>query len=286
MHLKNTLKKIWYSLYPSGRVAVYDYPTDLKRYYTEKGNPHASLYKLIAQNKNAYRQLLKDTLVFKDAFAKIKEDKFNTDETAPGWNNGHLPGLDIILLYSLLAKLKPSQYVEIGSGTSTKTAFQSKKDNSLSVFITAIDPAPRKNINAVADKVIPQKIQDADLSLFEALQENDIVFFDGTHTLLPNSDVQWFFLEILPRLKKGVIVQVHDIYLPYDYPDFMVERYYNEQYLLGALLLANPEKYEIISPNYFMYTEKDLLEILDPIWQLPALAQVEHHGGSFWFRTR
>lgn len=286
MNIKETIRKIWFSLYNSGRIALLDYPVKPQRTYTENGHPHSSLYQLINGNRNTYQQFLQNTLPYSNTFASLKEDAAVTDETEPGWNNGHFPGLDIILLYSLLAQIKPAHYVEIGSGTSTKVAFKAKKDHSLSVRITAIDPSPRKNIAAVADTVIQQKIQEADLAIFDSLKENDIVFFDGTHILLPGSDVMWFFLEILPRLKKGVIIQIHDIYLPYDYPDFMCQRYYNEQYLLGTLLLNNPGKYEIICPNYFIYTDKELLAVLDPVWQLPSLQKVEQHGGSFWMRIK
>ena len=93
------------------------------------------------------------------------------------------------------------------------------------------------------------------------------------------------FLEILPRLKPGVVVHIHDIYLPYDYPDFMLKRYYNEQYVLGALLLANSHKYEVLCPNYFIYSDKDLHSTLKPIWELDVLKNVEQHGGSFWIRV-
>jgi hypothetical protein len=204
----------------------------------------------------------------------------------PGWNNNYLPGLDIIMLYSLLAQIKPSRYIEIGSGTSTKVAYKSRAENSLNYEIVCIDPSPRKDISKVADKIYNQDIQQIDPTEIQALNNDDILFFDGTHLLYPNSDVMWFFLEILPNLKKGVVVHVHDIYLPYDYPEFMLERYYNEQYILGALLLANPEKYEVLSPNFFIYSDKHLHQLLKAIWELQGLQNVEQHGGSFWFRIR
>ena len=190
------------------------------------------------------------------------------------------------MLYSLLAEIKPKNYVEIGSGTSTQVAYKCRKENSLDFSITAIDPFPRKEIEAVVDKMIKQEIQKTDIALFSSLKENDIVFFDGTHLLFPNSDVMWFFLEVLPVLKPGVIVQVHDVYLPYDYPGFMLQRYYNEQYLLGALLLNNPHKFEVMCPNYFIYTDDELNKILQPVWQLASLKNVEKHGGSFWLRIK
>lgn len=91
-----------------------------------------------------------------------------------------------------------------------------------------------------------------------------------------------FFLEVFPRLQKGVIVHIHDVYLPYDYPDFMCERFYSEQYGLAMYLLANPERYRPILPNYFIHQDPKLNQIMDPLWDHPNLKGVERHGGSFW----
>ena len=101
---------------------------------------------------------------------------------------------------------------------------------------------------------------------------------------MPNSDAMVFFLEILPRLKKGVIVHIHDVYLPYDYPQFMCDRFYSEQYGLAMYLLANPKKYETILPNYFIFEDKELSDIIAPIWNHKHLEGVEKHGGSYWLR--
>jgi Mlc titration factor MtfA (ptsG expression regulator) len=91
-------------------------------------------------------------------------------------------------------------------------------------------------------------------------------------------------MEILPRLKKGVVVHIHDIYLPYDYPQFMCDRFYTEQYGLAFYLLANPNKYFTIFPNYFVSEDKALSERLSPIWEHENLRGVEKHGGSFWLK--
>jgi hypothetical protein len=95
-----------------------------------------------------------------------------------------------------------------------------------------------------------------------------------------------FFLEVLPRLKKGVIVHVHDIYLPYDYPQFMCDRFYSEQYGLAMYILANPQKFKPILPNYFIYEDKELSQIIEPVWAHNNLAGVEKHGGSFWLQIQ
>ncbi|MFN3398684.1 MAG: hypothetical protein ACK4ZS_09185, partial [Sulfurimicrobium sp.] len=127
-------------------------------------------------------------------------------------------------------------------------------------------------------------LENVDPSRIYALGENDILFIDNSHRILPNSDGMVFFLEILPRLKKGVIVHIHDIYLPYDYPQFMCDRAYTEQYGLAIYLLANPEKFKVIMPNYFVSEDAQLSAMLATLWQQPALAGVEQHGGSFWFQ--
>jgi len=287
MNLKKTIKKIWFSLYDSGRIVLLDYKTKTKRLYEEeKGQPHQKLYEIINKNRTKYQEVLEMALKYKLVFSSIKEDKALNNENEPGWNNKHLPGLDIVMLYSLIAELKPTKFIEIGGGTSTKVAYKSKTDNGLNTEIITIDPSPRKEISKLADKHYKEEIQKVSPEFFSTLDENDIVFFDGTHTLFPNSDVMWFFLEILPQLKKGVVVHIHDVYLPYDYPEFMCERFYNEQYILGAMILASSEKYEIISPNYFMFSDKQLSDIIKPVFEQQELINVERHGGSFWFKVK
>jgi predicted O-methyltransferase YrrM len=190
----------------------------------------------------------------------------------------------MVMLYTLLTELKPKRYVEIGSGTSTKLAAKAKAEQHLSFSITCIDPYPRKEITTVADEWLNVPLQQAPLSLFENLEANDVLFFDGSHLLHANSDVQWFFMEVLPRLKKGVVVQVHDIYLPYDYPQNMCDRFYAEQYMLATMLLSNPDRYEIFAPNFYMSEDAELKNILQPLWK--ELPGVEEHGGSFWLRLK
>ena len=92
-----------------------------------------------------------------------------------------------------------------------------------------------------------------------------------------------FFLETLPRLKKGVVVHIHDIYVPYDYPQFMCDRFYTEQYGLMIYLLSNPDRFKTIAPNYFMSEDKELAQVLESLWA--ELPKVEKHGGSYWFEV-
>jgi len=284
LSFKKLLKGIGYSLFQQNRMVLLDYPGNLQASYSVKGkNPHQGLYQLINSNRKFYQQHLRQSLVWIEKFNDI-QDEAGEDETKPHWNNQFFPPLDMLMQYSLLAQFKPSQYLEIGSGTSTTVAYKCRQEQSLNFSITAIDPSPRKQISKITDSLIKKNLQHTNLEIFKALQPNDVVFFDGTHLLFPNSDVMWFFLEVLPVLQKGVIIQVHDVYLPYDYPEFMLSRFYNEQYLLAALLLNHPQKFETLSPNFFISSDAELSSLLNPFFQLPQLKNKEQHGGSFWFR--
>jgi len=246
------------------------------------------LESIIKRNHEKYEKVIEHILRLKDDIQSIRPKTDASNENEPHWNNDFLPGLDIAALYSILEYFKPNNYIEVGSGNSTLVAKKVIRDKKLNTKITSIDPYPRAAIDQLSDRVIRNPIEDIDdLSfIWETLQSHDILFIDNSHRSLPNSDVTVCFLEILPQLKKGVIVQVHDIYIPYDYPQFMCDRFYSEQYVLSAFLLANPEKYEVVFPCYYVSENEALSTSLNPLWEHKHLKDVEKHGGSFWFRIK
>ncbi len=258
-----------------------EYKVNFKPRYGHGKPPHQDLYRIIDLNRNNYKDLINKALLLKKSIWTIKDSSKETDSNLPTWNNGFLPGLDIIGIYTILTDFKPKKYIEIGSGNSTKVAYKAKKEQGLDMEIISIDPMPRAEIDILADKVIRAPFENIDFNILEELNENDILFVDNSHRILPNSDSLVFFLEILPKLKKGVIVHIHDVYLPYDYPQFMCDRFYSEQYGLAIYLLANPKKYKTILPNYFIFEDKELSEMISPIWENENLKNVERHGGSF-----
>jgi hypothetical protein len=186
----------------------------------------------------------------------------------------------------MIAKYKPKSYVEVDSGNSTKVAYKSIVNHDLKTSIISIDPNPRAEIDKLASKIIREPFENVDFDFIFSLEENDILFIDNSHRILPNSDSMVFYLEVLPNLPRGVIVHVHDVYLPYDYPQFMCDRCYSEQYGLAMYLLANSEKYQTLLPNYFIYEDEELSSIIAPIWNNPNLDGVERHGGSFWMKIQ
>lgn len=278
------LNKIYRFLSPKFQSIFLDYPVTMRPRYGHGKPPHQGLYEIINRNREIYRDILSGVMEYEKAFAEIKSMGAESDASKPVWNNGYLPGLDIIGIYTILAKYKPKRYIEIGSGNSTKVAFKAKKDLGLNMSITSIDPMPRAEIDHLADNVIRQPFENIDHNLMDTLEPDDVLFIDNSHRILPNSDAMVFFMDILPRLKKGVIVHLHDIYLPYDYPQFMCDRAYSEQYGLAFYLLANASKFKTIFPAYFIFEDKELSGLISAVWQNENLKNVEQHGGSYWLQ--
>ncbi len=238
--------------------------------------------------RDNYIEWLNRCVKHKDNILKFNEKKKETRNDAPVWNNGFLPGLDIITLYSVISELKPNLYVEIGSGNSTKVVKRAIQDFSLSTKIISIDPKPRAEIDDLADEIIRKPLENIEnvSFIFNQLSANDVLFIDNSHYLFPNSDVFICMYEILPFLKSGVWIQIHDVYLPYDYPEIMTQRYYNEQYSLIPFILYATNDFEIMLPNYYIFKNQELHSILFKYWESPILKNVEHHGGSFWMRKK
>lgn len=278
------IKKIYKFLSPKHQTLFSDYTVNFKPRYGHGLPPHKELYDIVNDNRPFYKEFIEKAVGFKDVFHGIKTQSDQTDSNLPSWNNDFLPGLDIVAIYTMMASNNPKKYIEVGSGNSTKVAALAKKDNQLQTEIISIDPMPRAEIDHLADKVIRKPFEDIDYAEILKLEAGDILFIDNSHRILPNSDSMVFYLEILPRLNPGVIVHIHDIYIPYDYPQFMCDRFYTEQYGLMMFMLANPEKYKTIFPCYFASEDKELSEQLLPIFSHPNLKEVERHGGSYWIQ--
>lgn len=264
-----------------------DYPPTSRnepRYIVGRTNRYID--QVLEKHREAYITTLNS---FSKYFATLKkiDVRCAENEGDPLYINDFLPGLDCISLYCLLAEIQPKTYVEVGSGNSTKFAKRSVRDNNLTTRIVSVDPHPRAEIDKLCDEVIREPLENLDLAIFDSLQAGDMVFVDGSHRAFMNSDVTVFFIDILPRLARGVYVHLHDIWWPVDYPGEWRDRYYNEQYLLGALLANGFPSYEIILPNFFISLNADLAKIVEQLWESdPELQDVQRHGCSFWMRRQ
>lgn len=278
------IKQLYRFLNPKFQNLFLEYKVKFQPRYGHGLPAHPELYKIIDAKRENYKKLLKKALSFKKYIWMIQDSRKEKDPSLPAWNNGYLPGLDIIGIYTMLARFKPKRYIEIGSGNSTRIAHKAFVEQDLSTEFICIDPKPRVEIDQLPNRILRQPFENVDFDIVNELNANDVLFIDNSHRILPNSDSMVFFMEILPRLKRGVIVHMHDVYLPYDYPMFMCKRYYSEQYGLACCLLANPDKFEPVLPNYFISEDKELAELIAPIWEHENLNNVERHGGSFWIR--
>lgn len=258
----------------------------MKPRYGHGQPPHTLLNTIINAERDVYKEWLVRALTCKEQLSTIRDRSSVDNNIDPSWNNGFLPGLDIVMLYTIVTSFQPATYIEVGSGNSTKVVHKAKIDSQLKTRLISIDPSPRAEIDSLSDVVIRTPFEKSDLGYFTSLTKGDIVFIDNSHRIFPNSDAMVFFMEVLPALPVGVVVHLHDIYLPYDYPQEMCDRYYSEQYGLAAFLLANPARYKTIMPNYFVSEDPELNKILIPFWSNPSMPKVERHGGSYWIEIR
>jgi hypothetical protein len=244
--------------------------------------PHTLLHDIINQRRTSYKKLLTTLVEYKQNFLRIPKYHDKSNRYEPHLDNHWLPGLDSFVLYSVLGIYKPDKFIEVGSGNSTKFARRSIRDNQLKTMIYSIDPQPRVGCDAICDQIIRKPVEELDVRFFDKLNSGDILFVDSSHRCFMGSDVTTMFIDVLPRLKAGVIVEFHDIFLPYDYPPHWGRRYYQEQYLLAAYLLAEGNKFEILLPNAFISHDPELMAILAPVLSDKKWGNANRGGGSFW----
>ena len=231
------------------------------------------------------RAFLRETPPFADFLGTLPWDP-PEDPTVFHWNNDQFSHSDAALYYTLLRRFRPRRVVEVGAGHSTKLAARALADNG-SGEILCIDPHAPAWLSSLRARVevVAAPVQESADDAFLSLAPSDILFIDGSHICKTGSDVNHLFLRILPRLPAGVVVHVHDICLPYEYPRRWSEDvlcYWNEQYVLAALL-ANSSKFEILVGSYFMQNAD--IEALRPFGPKPEIAGVFPGGGSLWMRT-
>jgi hypothetical protein len=171
------------------------------------------------------------------------------------FENSYFSSPDAEVLYAMLRWQRPRWYVEIGSGHSTRVARQAVLDGQLPTRITCIDPAPRREVAGIADEIHRERVEGPRARTFlDELLPGDVLFIDSSHDIAPGNDVMHLFLDVLPNLAPGVIIHIHDVFLPYDYPrDWVLEHRlcWTEQYLVAALLSCD-SRYEAIWPGYWL----------------------------------
>jgi predicted O-methyltransferase YrrM len=210
------------------------------------------------------------------------------DETEYFTGNEQFAPFDAWLLEAFLRMLSPARLIEIGSGFSTLVSARVNRELlDGAVHITCIEPYPRPflvdGVPGVSELRV-EKVQETPLEVFEALSHDDVLFIDTSHVAKTGSDVVWLYQEVLPRLRPGVVVHIHDIFVPGEYPeDWVLDgRAWNELYVVRAFLAFNGAFRIELGAQYLLKRHRRL--VLDVFPGMREDRYARPGGGSLWIR--
>lgn len=195
---------------------------------------------------------------------------------------------DAIILFCMMRQVQPRRIIEVGSGFSSCLMMDT---NDLffhgKIDLSFIEPYPQLLYSLISDqdrnriKVIPTRLQDVDLAEFDGLEENDILFIDSTHVSKINSDVNYIFFKLLPRLRRGVYIHIHDVFYPFEYPRHWVYegRAWNEDYILRAFLQYNHAFKITLFSTFLEHFHEDAFRDYMPLC-------LENRGGCIWLQKQ
>lgn len=175
------------------------------------------------------------------------------------FDNVYFTSPDVEVLYTVLRVFRPKTIIEIGSGNSTKIIRQAIIDGKLKTSLISTDPCPRVDIACFVDKVFYKPVERIGMEIFRSLGAGDILFIDSSHKIETGNDVIFLYLNVIPALPKGVLIHIHDIFLPYEYPKewIITKRWkFTEQYLLQGILTYT-NWFKLLWAGYFLQKSRD-----------------------------
>ena len=200
------------------------------------------------------------------------------------------PGLSLVdaaILHAMIRHHKPRKIVEVGSGWSTRIAARSclmNQEGGTACELVAIEPHPDRALKdgfPGLSKLIDKQVQDVDMA---EIVDCDLLFIDSSHVIKIGGDVNYEILELVPRLKPGVLIHWHDILLPGEYWKDWVRgnhSFWTEQYSLHAFLMFNREFEVIWGSRYMHLKDPEDIEAVFPYFQSDF-----HHITSCWVRRK
>jgi len=223
---------------------------------------------------------------YNDELKLIPLEKKDAGQFQYYYNNNSFAAGDAEFLYNMIRCFKPKTFIEVGCGYSTKLAIQAETKNASenpadTCRHICIEPYEMPWLEQLNVEVIRSRVELVDKTLFAQLDANDILFIDSSHIIRPQGDVLFEILQVLPTLKKGVLVHVHDIFSPKDYPkEWIVDKHclWNEQYLLEAFLSFNNQYRVIGALNFLRHHHFDAFITKCP----QSGATPADEPGSFW----
>lgn len=210
---------------------------------------------------------------------------------------GYGPGytkLDALTLYMMIRDIKPQRYIEVGSGLSTyysSIAVEKNASDGYPAQIICIEPYPKNKLYMIPGiRIIKKEVQDIDVSFFQQLEHNDILFIDSSHILKIDGDVPFLFLEVLPSLNAGAVVHVHDVPFPYNFPyppkhwifGQIWPMFWNEAMVLQAFLCFNSKFKVIMSTPIIRHFDAPFLKNNIPIYE--SVRQNPNTFSSIWLK--
>lgn len=196
-------------------------------------------------------------------------------------HNGFFPTPDAEIYAAMIASSRPARIVEIGSGYSTVVARSTVEHIGLDCEIQVIDPQPRREIEGIADHIEYARVENSWLA-DSPLANNTLLFIDSSHVCRCEGDLPFLYNQLLPMVPDGTLIHAHDIFLPFDYPEDYIERFYTEQYLLHALL-AHSRKFEAVFAAHWMTRTNP--QAMQAVFGPGVGTNPLFFGASFWFRS-
>jgi predicted O-methyltransferase YrrM len=242
---------------------------------TRQVSPYPAIMDLFRERESDFQTFLGEVLSYADAFAS-----FGQDERDPTWGRTMFPPFDGAAAYALVRKVRPARILEIGSGNSTRFLAKALRDGEIACAFTCIDPEPRMPLDQLNVEWNPRILSEKDTEICAAFEPNDILFIDSSHIMLPGLDVDIQFNRIFPKLNPGVIVHVHDIFLPYDYPANLKKWWFSEQNALIGWIVSG--FFEVIFPSH--YVQRRYADLISDRVGRPFAPLLQRNAGSIWLR--
>jgi hypothetical protein len=238
--------------------------------------PYRAVEALFQSREDAFRAFLATI----DGFAPELERIGTEAAPAPRWTQDWFPRLDAAAAYALVRSMRPRRVVEVGAGHSTRFVVRAIRAGGHDPTVTTIDPAPRADLSGLPVTVVRSTVQDAGEGVFADLKGGDVLMIDSSHVLVPGSDVDLLLNRVLPSLPGGAVVQVHDVFLPDDYPEDWAWRGYNEQ--LGVAALLSGGAFEVLFSSRYAATRMAAAVAATVVGRLPLVQGAVE--SSLWLR--
>jgi len=235
-------------------------------------------------NGELQRSLARDVFAAQERLAFAERE--TADPTVYWTANDQYPALDAWVLEGFLRYLRPKRMIEIGSGFSSLVSARVNREFlGGSMRFTSIEPYPRAFLQEGVPGITELRVelvQETPLELFETLEDGDVVFVDTSHTVKTGGDVAWIYGEVLPRLRSGVVVHIHDAFIPGDYPEqWVMEGWgWNEIYLIKAFLAFNSGFEVLFGVQWMLQNHPELIDEAFPGFP----DHRERAGGALWLQ--